>query len=103
MRRIEEKGVKNKNPHRGSRFNDFLKEEGIYEEVTLSATKRVLIRQIEREMKKQNLTKVTLSKRMKTSRSSLDRLLDPKKPFHISSAIKVATVLGKKIDMRLTA
>jgi len=95
--------MRNKNIHEGSSFNDFLKEEGIYEEVTLSAMKRVLIRQIEREMKKQKITKVALSKRMKTSRSSLDRLLDPKKPFHISSAIRVATVLGKKIDLRLVA
>ena len=95
--------MRHNNIHEGSNFNDFLKEEGIYEEVTLSAMKRVIIRQIEREMLKQKLTKTALSKKMNTSRSSLDRLLDPKKPFNIGSAIKVATVLGKRVELRLTA
>jgi len=46
-----------KNPHTGSSFDDFLKEEGIYEECTVSALKRVLAWQIEQEMHRQKITK----------------------------------------------
>ncbi len=66
-----------KNPHIGSTFSDFLKEEGIYEDVTAHAVKRVLAWQIQHEMKRQGITKVEMAKRMKTSRAQLDRLLDP--------------------------
>ena len=61
----------------GSSFDDFLKEEGIYEEVTARAIKRVIARQLDVLMQDQKLTKSTLAKRMRTSRAQLDRLLDP--------------------------
>ena len=61
----------------GSSFDDYLKEEGIYEEVTARAIKRVIARQLDALMHDQGLTKTTLAKRMKTSRAQLDRLLDP--------------------------
>ena len=56
----------------GGSFNDFLKEEGILEECTETAIKRVLAWQIEQEMKKNNLSKSAMARKMKTSRSSLD-------------------------------
>jgi antitoxin HicB len=61
----------------GSSFDDFLKQEGIYEEVTARAIKRVIARQLDALMEDQGLTKSELAKRMKTSRAQLDRLLDP--------------------------
>ena len=61
----------------GSSFDDFLKEEGIYEGVTARAIKRVIARQLDALMDDQKLTKSALAKRMKTSRTQLDRLLDP--------------------------
>jgi hypothetical protein len=61
----------------GSSFDEFLKEKGIYEEVTVRAIKRVIARQLDALMQDQGLTKSTLAKRMKTSRAQLDRLLDP--------------------------
>src|SRR4029077_8824634 len=61
----------------GSSFDDFLKEEGIYEEVTARAIKRVIARQLDALMQDQKLAKSTLAKRMRTSRAQLDRLLDP--------------------------
>ena len=68
-----------KNPRTGSSFDDFLKEEGIYEECTATALKNILARQLAAEMKKKGLTKTVMATRMKTSRSQLDRLLDPHK------------------------
>jgi len=61
----------------GSSFDDFLKEEGIYEEVTARAIKRVIARQLGALMDDEGLTKTQLAKRMKTSLAQLDRLLDP--------------------------
>jgi len=61
----------------GISFDDWLREEGTYEEVTAVAVKRVLARQIAREMANQNLSKAGMAKRMHTSRAALERLLDP--------------------------
>ena len=61
----------------GSRFGDFLREQGTYAQTQAVAIKRVLAWQLAEEMKKQSLTKSAMAKRMETSRSQLDRLLDP--------------------------
>ena len=61
----------------GSSFDEFLKEEGLYEETTARAIKRVIARQLDALMRDQGLSKSNLAKRMKTSRAQLDRLLDP--------------------------
>jgi antitoxin HicB len=61
----------------GSSFDDFLKEEGIHEEVEASAIKRVLSWQLQQAMAAAHLTKAEMARRMQTSRSHLDRLLDP--------------------------
>ena len=63
--------------HIGSKFDDFLDEEGLLAETEAVAAKRVIAFQLRELMKKQKLTKLQLAKRMKTSRSSLERLLDP--------------------------
>ena len=67
------------NPNRGSSFEDFLKEEGILEASTTTAVKRVLAWQIAEAMRTQHLTKSAMAARMHTSRSQLERLLDPEK------------------------
>ena len=61
----------------GTSFDSWLREEGIYEEATSTAIKRVLARQLEAAMKEQNVSKAEMAKRMNTSRAALDRLLDP--------------------------
>ena len=61
----------------GSSFDSFLQEEGLYEDVTASAIKRVPTRQITDAMKAGGITKSEMARRMQTSRSQLDRLLDP--------------------------
>jgi antitoxin HicB len=62
----------------GSNFDDFLKEEGIFETTTAGALKKVLAVQIEEEMHAQKLTKTAMAQRMHTSRAALNRLLDDK-------------------------
>ncbi|WP_348771021.1 hypothetical protein [Pannonibacter phragmitetus] len=61
----------------GTLFEDFLKEEGIHEEATEQAVKRVLAFQLAEAMKAQKISKVEMARRLQTSRSQLDRLLDP--------------------------
>jgi hypothetical protein len=91
------------NPHIGSSFSDFLKEEGIYEDVTAHAIKRVLAWQIEQAMKEQGITKVEMAKRMKTSRAQLDRLLDPENDkVQLDTVQRAAAAVGRKLHMELT-
>jgi antitoxin HicB len=67
------------NPHTGSNFDEFLKEKGLYGECNMIAIKRVLVRQLAEEMKLKKITKTEMATKMQTSRSQLDRLLDPEK------------------------
>ncbi len=66
-----------KNKYLGSGFDDFLEEEGLRAETEAAAIKRVIAYRIEMEMKRANLSKSALAEKMHTSRSALDRLLDP--------------------------
>lgn len=90
-----------KNKHTGSDFDDFLKEEGIYEECSAEAVKRVLAYQIQQEMKKQKLTKVQFAKMLKTSRAAIDRILDPRKSCSLKSLVMAVTALGKHLEIRI--
>lgn len=88
--------------HAGGYFDDFLKEEGLFEEANAYAVKKVIAWQIAEEMKKQGVTKVEMAKRMGTSRSSLDRLLDPEnEALSLSTLTKAAAVLGKELQVSL--
>lgn len=90
------------NKHKGSDFDAFLKEEGLSTEVESAAAKRVLAYQFELAMKKRRLSKVTMAKRMQTSRSALDRLLDPENSsVTLQTLEKAAIVLGKKLKINL--
>ena len=92
----------NVNPHIGSSLEDFLEEEGRLEEATETAIKHVLAWQIDQAMKQQQLSKVEMARRMKTSRSQLDRLLDP---AHTAVTLytmqRAAAVLGKRLRLDL--
>jgi antitoxin HicB len=86
----------------GSSFDEFLKEEGIYEEVTARAIKRVIARQLDALMQNQGLTKSTLAKRMKTSRAQLDRLLDPdNESVTLDTLTRAAQAVGRQLRMEL--
>ncbi len=91
-----------RNPRVGSPFSDFLKEEGIFEEVTAHAIKRVLAWQIEQAMKTQRISKVEMAKRMKTSRAQLDRLLDPDNDkVQLDTVQRAAAAVGRKLHLEL--
>jgi antitoxin HicB len=84
----------------GDRFDDFLKEEGIYEECTGVAVKRLLALQLEDLMEKKHLTKTDMARRMKTSRAVINRLLDPdNESVTLYTLKKAASVVGKKLKL----
>jgi DNA-binding Xre family transcriptional regulator len=86
----------------GSSFDDFLKKEGIYEEVTARAIKRVIARQLDALMQDQGLSKSSLAKRMKTSRAQLDRLLDPdNESVTLGTLTRAAQAVGRHLRMEL--
>jgi hypothetical protein len=94
--------AKKKNPHLGSKFDDFLAEEGLLEEVTATAMKRVLAWQIAQLMKKQRVTKSVMAKRMRTSRAALDRLLDAENTsVTLQTMGRAASALGKELSVTL--
>jgi len=96
------KQSKKTNPHRGSDFDDFLREEGIYEEVNAMAAKEILALQVEKALKAKNLSKTKLAARMKTSRAAVDRLLNPKNPsINLKTMGRAASALGKRITIEL--
>ena len=84
----------------GSSFEGFLKEDGVYEDTTAHAVKRVLAWQIEKEMAAQGITKQKMARRMKTSRSQLDRLLDPENDKVLLQTIqRAAAAVGKHLTI----
>lgn len=86
----------------GSSFDDWLRQEGIYEQVTAAAIKRVLARQIEYAMKEKQLSKAEVARRMRTSRAALDRLLDPRNDsLTLNTLYKVAAAVGRQIRLEL--
>ena len=86
----------------GSPFDDFLKEEGIYEEVSARAIKRVLARQLDALMVDQKITNAELARRMKTSRAQLDRLLDPQnESVTLATLTRAAHAVGRNLRVEL--
>ncbi|MES2664164.1 MAG: hypothetical protein V4629_12775 [Pseudomonadota bacterium] len=93
---------KNQNSHKGSSFDDFLKEEGIYEQCDTTALKRILAWKFEEAIKKENLTKKLMAEKMGTSRSQLDRLLDPNKTgVSLETMQRAASVMGRELRIDL--
>jgi DNA-binding Xre family transcriptional regulator len=88
--------------HRGSNFDDFLREERLLDESDAVAVKRVIAFQITQEMKRRNLTKTEMASQMKTSRAALERLLDPSNAsVTLSTLERAAVVLGKRLKIEL--
>ena len=91
-----------KNKYIGSNFDEFLQEEGLLAETEAVAIKRVIAHQNNREMAERHISKSVLARMMRTSRSSLDRLLDPENPsVTLLTLESVAFALGKRLKVQL--
>ena len=89
------------NKHRGSNFDDFLREQAIFDDVQASAIKRALAEAVEEAMKEGKLSKAETARRMGTSRSQLDRVLDPAyTAVQLDTLIKAASAVGR--DLRIS-
>lgn len=90
------------NKHRGSNFDDFLREQKIYNDVQAAALKRAIASALAYSMQESQLSKVKLAKRLRTSRSQLDRLFDPANTtVRLDTLIKAATALGQELRFSL--
>ncbi|BBV97902.1 XRE family transcriptional regulator [Pseudomonas monteilii] len=90
------------NQHIGSDFDDFLAEQGLAEEVSAAALKRVISWQIAEAMKSQKVTKATLAARMHTSRTAVDRALDQNDPgMTLATLASAARALGQRVEVKL--
>lgn len=89
--------------HSGSSFDSFLDEEGIREEVEAVAIKRVLAWQLKNAMRRQQKTKQAVARDLHTSRSQLDRLLDPRNvSVSLDTITRAAKALGKRVIIQIT-
>ena len=87
--------------HLGSTIDDFLKEEGIFEEAQAQAVKEVIAWQLAEAMKKRKISKNRLAILMKTSRTQVDRILDPKNDITLRSLQRAAAMVGRRVSIEL--
>jgi antitoxin HicB len=87
--------------HMGSSVDDFLKEEGIFEEAQAQAVKEVVAWQLAEAMKKQKISKKKLATLLKTSRTQVDRILDPKNDITLGSLQRAAAMVGRRVTIEL--
>ncbi|OXC78655.1 XRE family transcriptional regulator [Caballeronia sordidicola] len=92
---------KKHNPHIGSSLNEFLKEEGIFEELQTQAIKEVVAWQLSEAMKERSLSKAGMAKLLHTSRTQVDRLLDPASDVTLSSLQRAAALVGRQVRLEL--
>ncbi len=89
--------------HMGSSIDDFLKEEGVFEEAQAQAVKGVVAWQLAEAMKKQKISKNKMAALLKTSRTQVDRLLDPKNDITLSSLQRAAAIVGRRVTIELVS
>jgi antitoxin HicB len=87
--------------HMGSSLDEFLKEEGIFEEAQAQAIKEVVAWQLAEAMKKKKISKYKMAALLKTSRSQVDRLLDPRNDITLSSLQRAAAMVGRRVSIEL--
>jgi antitoxin HicB len=92
---------KKANPHVGSSLDDFLKDEGIFEEAQTQAIKEVVAWQLGEAMKQRGVSKAGMAKLLHTSRTQVDRLLDPSQDVTLSSLQRAAALVGRQIRIEL--
>ena len=90
------------NQHAGSTIDDFLRDEGVLEEFQARSIKEVIAWQIEKAMKEGKISKRRLAHMMQTSRTQVDRVLDPTDGnVTIQTLQRAAAVLGRRVQVEL--
>jgi hypothetical protein len=89
------------NQHMGSTIDDFMKEEGIFEEAQAQAIKEVIALQLAEAMKERKISKNKMAALLKTSRTQVDRLLDPSDDITLSSLQRAAAIVGRRVLVEL--
>jgi predicted XRE-type DNA-binding protein len=84
-----------------SSIDDFLKAEGIFEEAQAEAIKEVVAWQLAEAMKQQKISKNKMATLLKTSRTQVDRLLDPKNDITLGSLQRAAAMVGRRVSIEL--
>jgi len=98
------KPARSKNKHRGSSFQNFLKTQGLHEEVHAAALKRALALKVHDLMKQKRVNKSAMAARMRTSRAAVHRLLDPENTsVTLATLNRAARCLGRKVKIELVA
>ena len=92
---------KNRKQHMGSSIDDFLNEEGIFEEAQAQAVKEVVAWQLDEAMRKQKISKNKMARLLKTSRTQVDRLLNPRNDITLSSLQRAAAMVGRRVMIEL--
>jgi antitoxin HicB len=92
---------KNRKKHMGSSIDEFMKQEGIFEESQAQAIKEVVAWQLDEAMRKQKISKNKMATLLKTSRTQVDRLLNPKNDITLSSLQRAAAMVGRRVMIRL--
>ena len=87
--------------HLGSGMDAFLKEEGIFEEAQAQAIKEVVAWQLAEAMREKKISKARMAALLKTSRTQVDRLLDPKNDITLSSLQRAAAMVGRRVMIQL--
>jgi antitoxin HicB len=98
------KPIRKRNPRTGSTLESALLAGGVLEESEAFAIKSVIAWELEKSMLAQGLSKQALAKKMSTSRSQLDRLLDPKNAaVQLDTVVRAARALGKRLEIGFVA
>jgi antitoxin HicB len=87
--------------HMGSGIDDFMKEEGGFEEAQAQAIREVVAWQLAEAMKKKKISKNRMARLLKTSRTQVDRLLDAKNDITLSSLQRAAAIVGRRVMIEL--
>ncbi len=94
--------MKKPNRHLGSTFDNFLREQGIFDDIEKLATKKVIALQLQAQMDAGNISKTEMAKRINTSRSQLDRVLDPENTsVSLDTLERAALAIGRRLRISL--
>ena len=96
------KKTEKRNPYLGTSVDDFFAADGLLEEIEAAAIKRVIALELQLELDRKQMTKTELARRLDTSRSQLDRILDPSnESITLNTLMKAAALLGKRLHVSL--